>query len=284
MERWLHLVRSFAEQPGRVVDRGAMIEQFSNDQRMRGLTAATVRRRTWTLTKFSETVALETATRVDVEAFISARATAASRRALLGDLRAFYVFAIDHDMLTNNPTAKIGKIVVPKHSAHPLTTAELGRAVTAAHSASLRAIVMLGAYAGLRVSEIAALRWDQVDYERGVLGVREGKGLKDRMVPLAVQLADDLAVLCHRSDGFVIGTTGPNVSQRVRGHFGRLGIDHRPHDLRATFATQAIRSTGGNVRLVQKWLGHTDPKTTMSYLAWMDEGRAAIDSLYGDAA
>jgi len=277
-------VRSFTDNLGRVVDRGAMIDEFCNDQRMRGLTDATVRRRRWTLTKFCETYLLEAATRADVEAFISARATAASRRALLGDLRAFYVFAIDHELLDNNPTAKVGKIKVPKRKAHPLTSAEVELAVTAARSASLRVIVMLGAYGGLRVSEIAALRWGDVDTERRLIEVRAGKGLKDRSVDLAVQLADALAVLRHRSDGFVIGTTGPNVSQRVRGHFARLGIDHRPHDLRATFATQAIARSGGNVPLVQGWLGHDDPRTTMGYVTSSREGRTIIDSLYGDAA
>lgn len=285
MERWLHLVRTFAEQPGRVVlERGAMIDEFGNDQRMRGLTAATVKRRTWTLTKFSETVELATATRADVETFITARATASSRRALLGDLRAFYLFAIDHGLLEQNPTAKIGRIRVPKRTARPLTPAEVERVVAAARSASLRAIVMLGAHAGLRVSEMASLRWGDVDPERGVLEVRGGKGGKDRNVMLAVQLADVLAVLPRRADGFVIGTTGANVSQRVRGHFARLGIDHRPHDLRATFATQAIARSGGNVPLVQGWMGHADPQTTMGYLAWSPEGRSIIDSLYGDAA
>lgn len=261
-----------------------MIDQFANDQRMRGLRPATVRRRTWTLTKFSESVTLETATRADVERFIGARATAASRRALLSDLRAFYLFANDHGWLDVDPTTKVGKIRVPKRAARPLTSAEIERAVSAARSASLRAIVMLGAYGGLRVSEIAALRWVHVDVERHLIEVRSGKGGKDRFVPLAVQLAVELAGLRRRADGFVIGTTGANVSQRVRGHFMRLGIDHRPHDLRATFATQAITMSGGNVALVQQMLGHTDPKTTMSYLAWVPEGRSVVDSLYGDAA
>lgn len=261
-----------------------MIDRFANDQRMRGLSEATVKRRTWTLTKFAEANVLAAATRADVERFISARRSASSRRALLADLRAFYRFANGRGLLTIDPTADVGKIRVPKRTARPLTPAEVERVVTTARSASLRAIVMLGAYAGLRVSEIAALRWDGVAVERGVLEVRGGKGGTDRVVPLAVQLAGELARLRHRPDGFVIGTSGANVSQRVRGHFARLGIDHRPHDLRATFATQAIAGSGGNVPLVQRWLGHSDPQTTMSYLAWTPEGRSVVDSLYGDAA
>lgn len=261
-----------------------MIDEFANDQRMRGLAATTVRRRTWTLTKFSETYALETANRADVERFITAQATAASRRALLGDLRAFYLFAKGHGMLAGDPTEHVGKIKVPKRAARPLTPTEIERTVAAARSASLRAIVMLGAYGGLRVSEIAALRWDHLDVERGLIAVREGKGGKDRFVPLAARLGDELGVLRRRSDGYVVGTTGANVSQRVRGHFARLGVDHRPHDLRATFCTEAMRRSGGNVVLVQQWMGHTNPQTTMGYLAWSPEGRSVIDSLYGDAA
>jgi len=259
-----------------------MISKFANDQRMRGLRPPTIKRRTWTLTKFSETYELATATRADVEAFIVIQHTPASRRALLSDLRAFYAFAIDHDLLEHDPTAKIGKIIVHKRNARPLTPTEVKRAVASARSASLRVIVMLGAYAGFRVSEIAALRWEHVDADRGMLAVRAGKGDKDRDVMMARQLADALVVLRHRSDGFVVGTTGANVSQRVRGHFKRLGIVHRPHDLRATFATQSMTGSRGNVPLVQGWMGHSDPQTTMGYVTWVQEGREIIDNLYPD--
>lgn len=261
-----------------------MIVQFADHQRLCGLRPATVRRRTWTLTKFAETVALETATRADVERFLGAREAAASRRALLADLRAFYLFANDHGLVSIDPTAKIAKIKVHPRSARPLSRAQVELAVAEARSASLRAIVKLGAYGGLRVSEIASLLWVDVDFDRGVIGVLDAKGGKDRTVMLAVQLADELSVLPRRPDGFVVGTTAANVSQRVRGHFARLGIDHRPHDLRATFATQAVARSAGNIPLVQGWLGHTDPQTTMAYLAWSPEGRHIIDSLYDDVA
>lgn len=260
-----------------------MIAQFADHQRMCGLRPATIRRRTWTLTKFAATAPLETATRADIERFIGARASAASRRALLADLRAFYLFAIDVELLTTNPTAKIPTIRVQSRAARPLTPAQVELAMTRARSASLRTLVMLGAYCGLRVSEMAALRWADVDFERGVIEVREAKGGKDRIVMMAKQLASQLGALPRRSDGFVIGTSSANVSQRLRGHFARLGIDHRPHDLRATFATQAVARSAGNITLVQGWLGHTDPQTTMAYLAWSPEGRHIIDSLY-DAA
>lgn len=258
-----------------------MINEFVEHQRMCGFKPTTIRRRRWTLTKFAETVPLTDATLRDVERFVAARPSPASRRAILSDLKMFYVWATERDLVDHNPTERAARVKVPKRMPRPLSSHDIDRAITSSKG-TLRAIVMLGAYAGLRVSEIAALRWDDIDTTHRVIEIRDGKGGKDRSVPLAPELAAQLDALPRRADGKVIGTTGGNVSQRVRNLFTRLGIDHRPHDLRAAFATHALVASGGNVVLVQRLMGHGSVQTTMSYLAWHPDGRDVIDRLYGD--
>jgi len=258
-----------------------MIDQFDDHQAMRGFSPATRERRRWTLTTFTREVDLLSASSADVEAFVGRMPAPASRRAVLSDLRQFFHWAIAHNLADDDPTKGLASIKVPTRHARPLSTVDLARAIAASRT-GLRVAIMLGAYAGLRVSEIASIEWRDVHADRGVLVVRDGKGGKDRKVPLARELADALDQLARRPDGRVIGTTGSNVSQRIRQHFRRLDIDHRPHDTRATFGTQVASKY--DIVTAQRLLGHTSVATTQAYLGWTPDASDALDGLYDDAA
>ena len=73
--------------------------------------------------------------------------------------------------------------------------------------------------------------------------------------------------------------TGYNVSQRIKRTFKRAGVTgHRPHDLRATFATMLIRE-GIDLITVQSYLGHASVATTQRYVLPNDEGVALVNRL-----
>jgi site-specific recombinase XerD len=257
------------------------VEGFLANQSMRGLSPATIRRRRWTLTTFVTEMERpsQEATTIDVERFLSARATASTRRALLGDLRAFYRWAASRDLIDRDPTLPIETPKVPKRLATPLTRDELERAW---HSAGfdLRTIIALGAAAGLRVSEMAALHTSDLDLVNRTLVVRNGKGGKDRVMPMSNALCD---VLRFCAPGRVTQyTNGGSISNRVRAHFRPLGIDKRAHDLRATFATEAARVSGGNMVLVAQLMGHASMATTQRYVALTGAGWDVVDALYAE--
>jgi integrase/recombinase XerC len=257
------------------------VEGFLANQAMRGLSPATIRRRRWTLTTFVTETARPSreASTIDVERFLSARATAATRRALLGDLRAFYRWALSRGLIDRDPTTPVETPKVPKRLATPLTRDELERAWKSA-GFDLRVIIALGASAGLRVSEMAALHTCDVDLINRVLAVRNGKGGKDRIVPMSTALCD---VLRHCAPGRVTQyTNGGSISNRVRSHFRPLGIEKRAHDLRATFATEAARVSNGNMVLVAQLMGHASMATTQRYVALTGAGWDIVDALYGE--
>lgn len=253
------------------------IAKYDAHQRLRGFSANTAKRRNWTLTNIviESSRGLDEITVDDIETFLGARSTPATRRALLGDLRMFYRWANQRGHLEHDPTRLIDVPKVPSRLPTPLSTDELRTAITTAGDTRLRLIILLGAYAGLRVSEIAHLRHDDVTQPTH-LTVRQGKGGKDRIVPLH----PDLAAALGTGDGHVIGTRPANVSQLIRQHFRRCRIDHRPHDLRHTFGTEAANVANGDLRIVAALMGHASVRTTERYVAYRDDGGDVIAALF----
>lgn len=150
----------------------------------------------------------------------------------------------------------------------------------AKRNAALVALLLLS---GIRRSEAAALRWQDIDFENGVLNVRHGKGDKQRDVPIAGefalealrqwQMAQPLGreyVFCAVERGGGIGKqdspiTGTDV-YRIWGATGqRAGIaDIKPHDARRTFITEGL-ATGTPLQTMQSAAGHARGDTTLGY-------------------
>lgn len=258
-----------------------MIGQFSAYQVMQGYADNTVRRRRWTLERFTTAIAPRTlgeATRSDVEAFIAPIPAASSRQALLSDLHTFYEFAVDRQLLPADPTHGMKAPKVHRRRPRPVSADEVVAAIAYADDRT-RLMVMLAAYAGLRVSEIGKLRLADIDYDRGVIEVREGKGGVDRSVPLNPELAAALR-RWPGVDGFVFGLTSTHVSRCIRELFREMGIEHRPHDLRAAFGTEVAVKSNGNAVAVQKLLGHANAATSARYLGWSPDTVAVVASLF----
>lgn len=138
--------------------------------------------------------------------------------------------------------------------------------------------------AGLRVSEVAELRRRDVEMTACRIIIRDGKGDKDRQVWMSEDLRDRLDQWLGRRpetpDGWMFPTrTGRQTSPRsirrsVKTYAERAELDDwesvSPHTLRHTFATNLLRQTG-NIRLVQKALGHARLSTTMIYTHIVDD-------------
>ena len=138
---------------------------------------------------------------------------------------------------------------------------------------------------GLRLAEVCALRWKDVDLNTGKLMVRQGKGAKDRTLWVDEERLDDLREWRERqvewlgeSPKHVFTTRNGDplqhryVQKMVKNYSEKAGIDKNvhPHTLRHTFATDLYRETG-KIRIVQKALGHADLSTTMIYTHIVDD-------------
>ncbi len=167
--------------------------------------------------------------------------------------------------------------------------------VRSAQSEQDAAIFHTAAFAGLRMGELLALRWRDVDFTRRTIHVRENwtqgetttpKGGTERAVPMAEEVAERLARLGQRDhfttdDDLVFCTPrGQHVGykalkERYRAalHAAGLREDFRFHNLRHTFGSTVIRHADS--REVMEWMGHADLTTTRRYLAFVDREDAA---------
>lgn len=149
-----------------------------------------------------------------------------------------------------------------------------------------RRVILLMLYAGLRISEAASLKWKDVDLKRRYLIVREGKGGKDRTIPLHATLhAELLAVTRQPPNDAVAGRPdGRPMGPKSMAHIferwlPRRGIHVSAHVLRHTFATELLRN-GADIRAIQELMGHESLETTQRYLKNdADRLRGSIDNL-----
>jgi integrase len=117
----------------------------------------------------------------------------------------------------------------------------------------LRRAIALGAYAGLRVSEAAALDWSTVDEEARLIYVT-GKGSKERVVAISAVLWDWL--LPELAAGNVVTAggrayAGDTLQRRINRLMKASGIGHTYHDLRKRGATLALSRTKNPVAVAQ---------------------------------
>jgi len=131
---------------------------------------------------------------------------------------------------------------------------------------------------GLRLAEMTALKWRDLDLTTGKLMVCQGKGAKDRTLWVAEADTDRLrswrerqVEACGQCEQIFTTLQGKPLGHRyvqrmVTRYAAKAGIEKNisPHTLRYTFATDLYRDTS-KIRLVQKVLGHSDLSTTMVY-------------------
>lgn len=235
----------------------------------------TVKLRVQHVRRLGRRVQLTLATDEHIEAALAAtrHLAADTRHSMLASWRLFYRWAVGKRYVLVDPMTMIEGIAVPVR----LPRVAPDRAVTDALLGATtrdRALVMLGRYACLRLSELTTLHMRDRDRDR--LRIR-GKGDKERIV----YANDDLLLTLRRLEReqphgyyFPGATDGHMHPQSVHKIIKRLTGWH-PHSLRHAGATAAYRATG-DLRGVQDMLGHASLATTQRYLHLDDDARRRI--------
>lgn len=207
---------------------------------------------------------------------------AASRATYYGHLAAFFEWLQTVELRTENPMLKVPKTRRPKPVPRPVPPDSIPAIVAAATRRKTRMMVLLAAYAGLRVHEIAKIRGEDVDLAAGTLFV-DGKGGIRAMVPLH----DEIRAFAPHfpASGFWFPGRGHghilhnSVSMLIGRCMKRAGVTGTAHQLRHWYGT-ALLAAGADIRVVQELMRHRSIQSTTIYTAVNDEQRrAAIDRL-----
>jgi integrase len=284
------------------------INGFLAHQRCIGRARRTIERRAWSLGLWVEHLGGAAATVEQLETFLARFPAPQSRYSIRCDIHQWYRWLrrAHPDMI--DPTDRLDPIRVPRRAASPIHADEVRRLLDELGSSPIesycasratdrvrtgnhpratlpnsdRLVILLAAHAGLRVSEIARVRGEDVDLERRWLTVC-GKGGHLDVVPISATLAAELER--HPRHGRLFAFhNGQAVSARIRRLFRRHGIVGRPHDLRHSFGTEAAEASNGNIVSVQRLMRHAEVATTMRYVRPRGDLHAVVDGLYGEVA
>jgi integrase len=227
-------------------------------------------------------------------------------------LEASYVYVL-HSRLAQIMADAVHDGIIPRSPCSRRTSPGAGKQrpylasteqVWALHDAMpeyLRAAILLGAFAGLRIAEACGLRVADVDFMRGIISPAvqyPAEELKTEIsktsIPIPRSLALELAahVQQHTGETLLINTRGGQLEpwrleraiRTARGKVDGLPAGFRYHDLRHYLASLLIAS-GADVKTVQARLRHASAKTTLDTYGhlWPDRDestRAAIDAVF----
>jgi integrase/recombinase XerD len=133
-------------------------------------------------------------------------------------------------------------------------------------------LVDLAIHTGLRRSELANLRVGDIDVERQVLIVRQGKGAKDRVIPLSKSMSDKLTnyIEDKDKDNSLFGLAPSSISGKIKDFATKAGVKIHTHSLRDYFAT-SLSEKGATIREIQSLLGHANLTHTERYTLHTDK-------------
>ena len=240
-------------------------------------------------------------TRTQARSFLSVYhengAEPASTRRKLSALRSFYTFILRREEIETNPFTGLHGPKLGKRLPRILSVEEIDRLLEAPNLALRKrvnpspktvygicrdAAILETLYStGCRISEVAALKWGDIDFRGGIVPI-EGKGRKQRLCVLGVPALESLVRLREKARilwewagseerALFLNLNGDPLSPRsierqmkVWLKAADLPQDLTPHKLRHSFATHLL-DAGADLRNVQEMLGHASLSTTQIY-------------------
>ena len=210
-----------------------------------------------------------------------------SQSNLLGNLRAFCRWMVDQDWLVSDPTKRIPNPKKQKHLPRSILEPKEIQAIMQQPDLSTatgyrdRVILEVLYSTAMRREEAANLKLEDMDTDNGYAVIRQGKGSKDRVVPLGhsvCQLIDTYLagiridwIGAEANQYLFLNRFGqgmdPNAIWAVVRKYARLANLKKPvstHTLRHSCATHMLRN-GAPIRHLQEMLGHESLETTQIY-------------------
>lgn len=215
-----------------------------------------------------------------------------TRNIMLGVIRAFLKYCMKMDLISKNPAEKLNPIKFTSKERTHLTHDEFELLIAHATHPVMKTLFLTLYYTGLRIAEARNLRLNDVRLEAKLIKVIEGKGKKNRDIPINDTLYGILKNYLEKirdpkvaSDRFFATEKTGAVSNQYANEYlnvitKKAGLLKKVscHILRHSFASNLVKKNV-NIVSVQKLLGHSSLKTTSIYThADIDELRIAVNA------
>ena len=262
---------------------GVLRQRMIDDMRMRKLSPKTQGSYIRVVRRFAKYLGRspDTATVEDLRGYqlhlVDRGISPISLNAAITGLKFFFDITLDHGELM----AKMQPVHVPHKLPVVLSREEVGRLIAAAGNLKHQTALSVAYGAGLRASEVVALKVGDIDSERMTLRIEQGKGRKDRYAMLPPLLLERLRTWWRvaRAQGKMLdgGWLFPGLdpidqlstrqlNRAIHAAAQAAGIDKRVsmHTLRHSFATHLLEQKV-DIRVIQVLLGHKKLDTTALY-------------------
>lgn len=219
---------------------------------------------------------------IDIVEFLNKMAsrgfTGTTRVRKLAAVRKFFNFMQDNDFIKGNPSHTVkGPIKEDKMPTVLFKNEYKALLYEASSNPRDYAILQTFLQTGIRVSELVNLKLDDIDFENKDMIVRQGKGKKDRTIPLESQALDAISKYLQSreksdSEYVFLARNGTSLDVRsvrylVKKYVSKAGIKKHTsaHTLRHTYGSHKVEN-GLSIPALQQLLGHKDMQTTYKYV------------------
>ncbi|MFZ1363210.1 MAG: site-specific integrase [Candidatus Nanopelagicales bacterium] len=260
-------------------------KQWKIWQRGRGLSERTIRERAWTVERIAREFDTEpqNLTPDQVAQWFAQPMHPATRASYHGHIRAWGRWVALHG--GNDASIQLGPVKKLRTKPRPVTSDHLEAALRHPElRRRTRMMMLLAAYQGLRVHEIAKIRGEDVDVLNKTVHVL-GKGQVEEWLPLHPIIEAEASGWPSKGYWFHSYTKpghhirSSQVGHAISGALTRAGANATAHQLRHWFATELVRS-GADVFTTQTLMRHASAATTAVYVQVADDsGREAIQGL-----
>lgn len=207
--------------------------------------------------------------------------TPASVNRELEVLSRIFSIAIDNGMNIQNPCRRVRLLRMDNQRNRYLSEEEEARlmSILVERRAHLRSIVILALHTGMRRGEILGLRWNQIDFARGLILVQRTKSGRDRIIPMNSTIRETLTAIGQLAQGDQVFPINDVKRSFAYACVKAKITDFRFHDLRHTAATR-LADRGADAFQIAAILGHSSIQMTARYTHATSDGlRRVMESL-----
>ena len=264
-----------------------LVKAWEASMQGQGLSARTITERIRVINQITTATGTDPAalTPQAISTWLATLPSAATKNAYFTILRAWSKWLLQSDHRADDPTTRVPRPKTPAGHPRPVTDAQLDAVLALPLRQDTRTKIILGAWAGMRVHEIAKICGEDISPVAGTITIT-GKGGRTDTLPAHQLILQQASHYPRRGLWFpspkdpAVPVRAKTVSAVISQAFDRADAPATAHQLRHYFATSLLRA-GTDSRVVQSLMRHESLATTGRYLAVdADQQRTALSGLH----